>query len=212
MIDIVVVLSGGGTNFQAIADQAADGRLPVRIAAVVSDQPQAYGLTRAKNMNIDAVCVPLDDYPSRDAFDDALAQAIDRYKPDLVVLAGFMRRLGGAFVRRYWGRLLNIHPSLLPAFRGLNTYKRVLAAGDAEHGTSVHFVTEDLDGGPLVAQARVTITPQDDEASLSARVQDCEYKLYPEVIRWFASGRLVLDNDTARLDGAPIRTPLLPLA
>ncbi len=211
MIDIVVVLSGGGTNLQAIADEAASGRLPVRIAAVVSDQPDAYGLVRAAGLGIEAVCVPLEDYDSRDAFDAALAQAIDRFAPRLVVLAGFMRRLGGDFVRHYWGRLLNIHPSLLPAYRGLNTYRRALAAGDAEHGTTVHFVTEDLDGGPLVAQARVAIEPGDDVASLSARVQACEYKLYPAVIGWFATGRLVLKDDTVTLDGSPIDTPLEPL-
>ena len=211
MIDIVVVLSGSGTNLQAIADECAAGRLPVRIAAVVSEQPNAYGLVRATRLGLETVCIPLDAYASRDAFDAALAKAIDQFSPRLVVLAGFMRRLGGAFVRHYWGRLVNIHPSLLPAYRGLNTYRRVLAAGDGEHGSTVHFVTEDLDGGPLVARARVAVRDDDDEASLSARVQACEYKLYPTVIGWFATGRLVLHNDTATLDGVPISNPLEPL-
>ncbi|MEM9055952.1 MAG: phosphoribosylglycinamide formyltransferase [Pseudomonadota bacterium] len=212
MIDIVVVLSGAGSNFQAIADEAASGRLPVRIAAVVSDQPDAYGLERARRAGIDAVCVPLADYATREAFDSALKDAIDRFEPKLVVLAGFMRRLGARFVRHYWGRLINVHPSLLPAYRGLHTYRRALAAGEAEHGTTVHFVTEDLDGGPLIAQAAVAIRPDDDEQSLSARVQAREYTLYPEVIRWFAEGRLVLKDNAAQLDGAPLAAPVQPLA
>jgi phosphoribosylglycinamide formyltransferase-1 len=208
-LPVVVLLSGAGTNFAAIAAAAADGRVPIALRAVVSDRPAAQGLVRARALGIAAESVPAEAYAGREAYDAALAARIDEYAPGLVVLAGYMRVLSPPFVARYAGRLLNIHPSLLPALRGLDTHQRVLASGAAWHGCSVHFVSDELDGGPLIAQARVPVLPGDTPAELAVRVQAREHTLYPRVIGWFATGRLRCVDGRARLDGRPLDSPVL---
>jgi len=206
-LPIVVLASGEGTNLQAILDKCADGTLPVSVMAVISDRPQAHALTRARSAGVTAeTCAPTD-YPDREQYDTALLKRIDRYKPGLVVLAGFMRILGDNFVQHFHDRLLNIHPSLLPKYRGLHTHQRVLSAAEREHGCSVHFVTQTLDGGPVVAQIKVSVRPGDSENSLRTRVQHQEHRLYPEVIGWFATGRLQLDDEQVILDGQRLQAP-----
>lgn len=203
-LPLVVLASGAGTNLQAILDAIADGKLSAEVRAVISDKPDAYALQRARQAGIATASLNPREYATRDAFDAALAALIDQHAPRLVVLAGYMRILSSAFVRHYAGRLLNIHPSLLPKYRGLHTHQRILEAGDAEHGASVHFVTEELDGGPVVLQESLPILPGDTEASLAARVQKLEHEIYPRVIGWIASGRLQLDGERVMLDGRPI--------
>ena len=206
-LPIVVLISGNGTNLQAIIDAVKRGELPAEIRAVISNRPQAFGLERARRAGIPAEVVDHTRYPDRDGFDAALQTAIDRYRPALVVLAGFMRILTPQFVRHYHGRMLNVHPSLLPAFRGLDTHRRALAAGVKEHGVSIHFVTDELDGGPVIVQQKVPILPGDDAARLAARVQEEEHRLYPRVIRWFAQGRLKLHDNRIMFDGKPLALP-----
>ncbi len=207
-LPVVALISGRGTNLQAIIDQARSGELPVEIRAVISNRPDAAGLERARRAGIPAEVVDHRAFPSREAFEHALMEAIDRHRPGLVVLAGFMRVLGPAFVEHYRGRMLNIHPSLLPEFRGLHTHERALAAGVREHGASVHFVTEELDGGPVVVQAVVPVLPGDDPERLAARVLEQEHRIYPLAIRWFAEGRLALRDGRAWLDGRPLERPV----
>lgn len=203
---VVVMLSGEGTTLQAILD-ASDGR-SYRVCGVISDRPRVPGLKRAARAAVPTAVVDFATFAgNRAAFDRALIDAVERFAPGLVVLAGFMRILGPTFVGHYRGRLVNIHPSLLPKYKGLDTYRRVLAAGDAHHGTSVHFVTEELDGGPVIAQAAVAVRPGDDAASLSARVQARERRLYPEVLDWFGRGRVVYRDGAAWLDGRRLDTP-----
>jgi len=204
---VVVLISGGGTNLQALID-AAGRDLPVEIRAVISNEPDAYGLERARRAGIAAEVVNHRDHPDREAFDRALAERIDRHSPKLVVLAGFMRILTPYFVHRYAGRLLNIHPSLLPKFKGLHTHRRALEAGEKVHGASVHFVTEALDGGPVVLQARVPVKPDDTPEILAARVLEKEHVIYPMVVRWFAEGRLELRDGRVWFDGRPLARPL----
>lgn len=191
MKSIVILVSGRGSNMQAIVDAAIPG---ARIAAVVSNRPDAGGLAFAAERGIDTAVVDHKAYPDRTAFDGVLAECIDRYAPDLVVLAGFMRVLTDDFVRRYEGRLINIHPSLLPSFPGLHTHRRALEAGVRVHGATVHFVTPTLDCGPIIVQAVVPVLPGDDEASLSARVLVQEHRIYPQAVRWFVEGRLSVDE------------------
>lgn len=175
---------------------------------MVSNRADAYGLERARAAGIATEVVPHGDYPSREAFDAALAAAIDRHAPDVLAMAGFMRILTPGFTRRYLGRALNIHPSLLPKHPGLKTHAAALAAGDAEHGASVHFVTEALDGGPLVLQGAFKIRPDDDAVSLSERVMtEVELKIYPQAVAWLASGALQLRDDGAWLHGRPLTAP-----
>jgi phosphoribosylglycinamide formyltransferase-1 len=209
-LPVVVLISGGGSNLQALIDGAADGRLPIEIRAVISNEANAYGLERAALAGIETRVLSHRDFPSRESYDAALADLIDGFEPGLIALAGFMRILTPAFVARYHGRMFNIHPSLLPKLRGLHTHQRALEAGEDIHGASVHFVTEELDGGPLVLQARVPVEPGDDPARLAARVLAEEHRIYPQVVRWFAQGRLTLGTDgRPRLDGAAIEEPLL---
>jgi phosphoribosylglycinamide formyltransferase-1 len=208
-LPIVVLISGTGSNLRVIAEQAADGTLPVEIRAVISDKPEAKGLAWAAAQGIPTVALSPRDYPDRATFDRALADTVASYAPGLVVLAGFMRILGDAFVERFAGRLVNIHPSLLPKYRGLHTHRRALEAGDREHGASVHFVTRELDGGPVVLQARVPVRDVDDEATLAARVLAQEHLIYPECIGWFAAGRLRLRDGCVFLDGHRLETPLV---
>jgi phosphoribosylglycinamide formyltransferase 1 len=197
MKSIVVLISGRGSNMQAIID----ARLPLRIASVISNRPEAAGLALARERGIATIAVDHRRHESRESFDQALAAEIDRCSPDLVVLAGFMRILTDGFVSRYAGRLLNIHPSLLPAFPGLHTHRRALADGVKVHGCTVHFVTPTLDHGPIVAQAAVPVLPRDDEATLAARVLAQEHVIYPRAVRWFVEGRLLMENGQVHLAG-----------
>jgi phosphoribosylglycinamide formyltransferase-1 len=199
--DVVVLLSGTGGNLQAMIDSFKDGDHPVRIRAVISNRADAFGLQRARDAGIQTCVLDHKAYEGREAFDAALMEQIDTFEPQLVVLAGFMRILSARFVRHYQGRLLNIHPSLLPLYKGLHTHQRVLEAGDAEHGCSVHFVTEELDGGPLVIQSVISVQPGDSPTLLAQRVHVQEHQIYPLAIRWFAEGRLSLGEDGALLDG-----------
>ena len=198
---LVVLVSGNGSNLQAFIDRVADGTLPATIAAVISNRADAGALARAQAAGITTEVLDHRDFPSREAFDAALAARIDAHAPDAVVLAGFMRILSAGFVRHYAGRLLNTHPSLLPKYPGLDTHARAIAAGEREHGASVHFVTEELDGGPVVAQAPVPVLPGDTPDTLRARVQAAEHRLYPAVVGWLAAGRLRVDGAGVRLDG-----------
>jgi phosphoribosylglycinamide formyltransferase-1 len=207
-LPVVILISGRGSNLQAIIDAVARGTLAVDIRAVISNRPDAAGLQRATDAGIATALVDHTLYADRLAFDQALQACIDRYQPGLVILAGFMRILSADFVAHYRGRMLNIHPSLLPDFPGLNTHQRVLDAGCKLHGASVHFVTADIDGGPLVLQTRVPVHDDDSVDSLAARVLEQEHHLYPLAIRWFAEGRLRLDeNGQALLDGAILTEP-----
>ena len=199
--NVVVLISGSGSNLQALIDSIAQDGNPARIAAVICNRADAYGLVRAQNAGIPTRVLDHKQFDGREAFDAALIEAIDDFDPQLVVLAGFMRILTGDFVRHYEGRLLNIHPSLLPKYKGLNTHQRALEAGDREHGCSVHFVTEELDGGPLVVQAVVPVESDDTPESLAQRVHRQEHHIYPLAMRWFAEGRLKLGKTGAQLDG-----------
>lgn len=205
-LPVVVLVSGRGSNLQAIIDATQTG-LPITIRAVISNRPDVAGLERAHAANITTDVVDHRAYPSREAFDRALMARIDAYEPGLLVLAGFMRILTPAFVNHYQGRLLNIHPALLPAFPGLDTHQRALEAGAHEHGVSVHFVTEEVDGGPVVIQAKVPVLDTDTPDTLAARVLEKEHVIYPKAIDWFATGRLRLEGKTALLDGRPITRP-----
>lgn len=199
--DVVVLLSGTGSNLQALIDSTRTGDSPVRIAAVISNRSDAYGLQRARDAGIETRDLDHKAFDGREAFDNALIELIDAFNPKLVVLAGFMRILSADFVRHYEGRLLNIHPSLLPKYKGMHTHQRALDAGDSEHGCSVHFVTEELDGGPLVVQAVVPVESEDSAQSLAQRVHTQEHRIYPLAVRWFAEGRLILGDQGALLDG-----------
>ena len=207
-LPVVILISGRGSNMQAIIDTVDRGALAVDIRAVISNRPDAAGLQRATDAGITTAVVDHTLYADRLAFDQALQACIDRYQPGLVILAGFMRILSADFVAHYRGRMLNIHPSLLPDFPGLKTHQRALDAGCKQHGASVHFVTADIDGGPLVLQTRVPVHAGDSADSLAARVLEQEHHIYPLAIRWFAEGRLTLDeNGQALLDGAILTAP-----
>jgi phosphoribosylglycinamide formyltransferase-1 len=208
-LPVVILISGNGSNLQAIIN-AAKNDLPIQIAAVISNRADVFGLQRASLAGIETAVLNHQEYPDRASYDRALMILIDRFSPGLVVLAGFMRILTEAFVRHYMGRLLNIHPSLLPNYTGLHTHQRALDAGDKIHGVSIHFVTEDLDGGPLIAQAQVPVLPQDDADSLAARVLNIEHQLYPLTIRWFAEKRLELsENGEVILDSKKLDQPVV---
>ena len=207
-IRLVVLISGRGSNLQAILDQATSGELPVEVAAVISNRPGVQGLERARQAGVTALELDHKNFADRPEFETALIELIDRYRPDLVILAGFMRVLTPGFTDHYRGRLFNIHPSLLPKFRGLHTHERALAAGETEHGASIHFVTAELDGGPVIVQARVAVLPGDDPDTLAARVLEQEHRLYPLAVRWFAAGRLRLDGEQVWFDGKPLTEPL----
>ena len=199
--DVVVLLSGTGSNLQALIDSNDVKQSSANIRAVISNRADAYGLQRAKDAGIDTRVLDHKAFEGREAFDAALIEIIDTFNPKLVVLAGFMRILSTDFVRHYQGRLLNIHPSLLPKYKGLHTHQRALEAADSEHGCSVHFVTEELDGGPLVVQAVIPVESDDSPHSLAQRVHTQEHQIYPLAVRWFAEGRLSLDEQGALLDG-----------
>ncbi len=196
-LSIVALISGRGSNLKAIIDAANP---LVNISAVISNRPQAAGLSYAQQAGISTEVLDHKDFATRLEFDIALQECIDKYQPQLVVLAGFMRILSSEFVKHYKGRLINIHPSLLPKFKGLDTHKRAIEAGEKEHGATVHFVTEDLDAGPIILQARVPILVDDTEESLAARVLQQEHKIYPEAIQIFAEGSLQLQGQKVLLD------------
>ena len=197
-LSVVVLISGNGSNLQALLDFSSAGNY--RISGVISNKSDAYGLQRAEQSNIPTTVVEHRRYANRDLFDKALSEAIDAYEPGLIVLAGFMRILSAKFIKRYNGKILNIHPSLLPNYPGTNTHQRVLDAGEKLHGVSVHFVTEELDGGPVIAQKSIAIESIDDAETLALRIQDKEHLLYPAVVSWFAHGRLQLEANDAFLD------------
>lgn len=209
-LPVVILISGRGSNLQSIIDAVASNALPVEIRAVISNRPQATGLERAAQAGIPTEVIDHSQYSDRAAFDQALLACIERFQPALVVLAGFMRILTAGFVHHYQGRMLNIHPSLLPAFPGMDTHRRALEAGCKQHGASIHFVTEAVDGGPVVLQAQVAVQQQDTVATLAARVLEQEHCMYPLAIRWFAEQRLRLDSTgQAILDGKKLTRPVL---
>lgn len=208
-LPVVILISGGGSNMLAIARQALEGKLPVEVRAVVSDRPDAKGVAAAAALGISTAVLEPKAFAERAHFDAALAELVDSYRPGLVILAGFMRILGAAFIERFLGRMLNIHPSLLPKYRGLHTHRRALEAGDAAHGASVHFVTQELDGGPVVLQARVAVKADDTDVTLAARVLQQEHRIFPETVHWFAAGRLNYRDGKAYLDGQELLTPVV---
>ncbi len=199
---IVILISGRGSNMQAILEATRTGDFPAEICAVISSNADAAGLKIAQAASIPTQVVSHRDYQTREALDEAFAHVIDRYHPQLVVLAGFMRILTANFIRRYQSQLINIHPSLLPQFPGLRTHERALAAGVKQHGATVHFVTPDVDTGPIIIQATVPVLPNDTPATLAARVLEQEHRIYPLAIRWFMEGRLTIRDGKVLLDGA----------
>ncbi|WP_100752759.1 phosphoribosylglycinamide formyltransferase [Vibrio salilacus] len=202
MKSIVVLVSGNGTNLQAIIDACNSNITNGRVTAVFSNKANVYALERAEKAGAGAHFLDSKAFDTRDAFDHELMKQIDEYAPDVIVLAGYMRILSGEFVRHYMGRMINIHPSLLPKYPGLNTYQRAIHAGDEEHGTSVHFVTEQLDGGPVILQAKVPIFDEDTVETLTERVQNQEHRIYPMVVKWLVEERLTMkDGKEAYLDG-----------
>jgi len=207
-VSAAILISGNGSNLQAFIDAVNDGSLDLNIAVVVSNRPDAYGLLRARNAGITTACVQDGDYADRTAFDEALADTLEVHEPNLVILAGFMRILSAAFVKRFEGRILNIHPALLPKYPGLNTHQRVIDAGEHWHGSTVHFVTEELDAGPRILQGRVPVLADDTVSRLSGRVQAVEHKIYPQAAALFASGRLTFRAGESWLDGARLDEPV----
>ena len=203
-----VLISGSGTNLQAIIDEVASGQLDLDLSVVLSNQPNAAGLERAKKAGISTECIRHQNYPERALFDGAIVDTLDRYQPGLIILAGFMRILTGTFVNHFEGRVLNIHPSLLPKFPGLDTHQRAIDAGEQWHGSTVHFVTEDLDGGPPIIQGRVAVKPDDSAQELAARVLAVEHKIYPEAARLFVAGRIECREGSAWLDGVRLDDPV----
>lgn len=206
---IVVLVSGRGSNLEAIVAATEDGSIQGRVVAVISNRPEAGALEHARRHGIPTETLDHRTYPDRGRFDQALAAAINAHGPQLVVLAGFMRILTPGFVSRYAGHMLNIHPSLLPHYPGLHTHARALAAGAHRHGASVHFVTNELDGGPVVLQGDVPVCPGDDAKRLAARVLRIEHIIYPRAIAWYAAGRLRLADTYVELDGQPLHAPPL---
>ena len=198
---IVVLISGSGSNLQAIMDAIDTGQINGRIEAVLSNKAEAFGLQRAQNANIPAITLKHTDFEDRLSFDQAMIKEIDQYQPDLIVLAGFMRILTPDFVRHYQGRMLNIHPSLLPKYKGLHTHKRAIEAGDKEHGCTVHFVTEELDGGPLAVQGKVSVTMDDNEESLQQKVHAIEHVIYPLAVELYCANKLIWTQNGILMDG-----------
>ncbi|OGO90079.1 MAG: phosphoribosylglycinamide formyltransferase [Coxiella sp. RIFCSPHIGHO2_12_FULL_42_15] len=203
-LSLVVLISGNGSNLQAIIDAIAQHQLQAEIKAVISNKVDAYGLTRAEKAHIPTRVFSRRDYPDQNAFDNALLQAIAAYSPNLVVLAGFMHKLGPALVRYFMGRMINIHPSLLPKYPGLHTHQRVLEAKDQRHGVSIHFVTEELDAGPIISQMSLSVRTEDTAESLQQRVLQLEHRLYPETLRWFEQKRINFMGGKIWMDGKPL--------
>ncbi len=205
----VVLISGRGTNLQSLIDCWSDGHLPIDLRAVISNEPRAMGLERARQVGIDVGVVHHREFPDRGSFDAALRKAIDAHAPDLLLLAGFMRILTDGFIDHYLGRMLNIHPSLLPKYQGLDTHRRALQAGDTEHGASVHFVTRELDGGPVIIQAKVPVLADDTPERLAARVLEREHRIFPLAVRLYADGRVKMADNQVIYDRRALGAPLL---
>lgn len=206
---IAVLISGNGSNLQAIIDHQKQHSDLYQIALVISNRPDAYGLQRAQNSGIATEVIDHTLYSDRESFDAELQKSLDKAQIDLVVLAGFMRILTVSFTEHFLGHLLNIHPSLLPKYQGLNTHQRALDAGDSEHGLSVHFVTPELDGGPVILQAKTEIKEDDTVETLQMRIHSLEHQAYPKVIKWFTEGKLKLENHDVIFEGTPLKQPLM---
>jgi phosphoribosylglycinamide formyltransferase-1 len=203
VLNLVVLISGNGSNLQAIIDYLKQHpELPITISAVISNRPDAFGLTRAQNAHIPTVTIDHKQFASRDDFDRELIRTIDTFKPGLLVFAGFMRILTPAFIDHYAGRMINIHPSLLPKYQGVNTHERALAAGEKKHGCTVHLVTLELDSGPILSQGVVPVEPHDTPDTLKERVHLMEHRIYPQTIAWFAQQRVTVKKDRVSLDGS----------
>ena len=203
-----ILISGSGSNLQAFIDSIEAGGLDLEIAVVFSNDPEAFGLERAEKAGIPTACIQHADFPDRESFDRAVIEELDRWNPELLILAGFMRILSPAFVRHYEGRILNIHPALLPKYPGLNTHQRALDAGDEWHGSTVHFVTEELDGGPLVLQGRIRVEPSKDASDLMQRVQAVEHQIYPLAADWVGSGKVEFRYGETWVDGERAEVPI----
>jgi len=204
-----ILISGSGSNLQSFIDRATSGDIDLDLAVVFSNNPDAYGLVRAKNAGIATACIEHGQFADREDFDRAIANRLDEWHPQILVLAGFMRILSPWIVDHYAGRILNIHPALLPAYPGLDTHQRVLDAGETWHGSTVHFVTEELDGGPRILQGKLRVDPNETADELCARVQSVEHKIYPEAANWFGQGRLEFRNGQAWLDGRRLVEPVV---
>lgn len=208
MTRIVVLVSGDGSNLQALIDSCHSGRIRAQIVGVISNEPNAYALERARLANIPTQVVNHREYADRASFEVEVTRVIQEWKAELILLAGFMRVLTPGFVNRYSGQMINIHPSLLPAYRGLNTHARVLTTGDRMHGCSIHFVTSDLDAGAVIAQAVTNVLPTDDLPTLTKKVRALEHHLYPLVVSWIAAGRIALLGNKVYLDGQELQNPI----
>jgi len=206
---LAILISGRGSNMAAIAAACAAGSIPARVACVIADRDSAPGLATANQLGLETHVVRYQATADRAAADALLQTLIDAHGMPLVVLAGFMRILSSGFVAAFAGRLVNIHPSLLPAYKGLHTHRRVLAAREPVHGASVHYVTAELDGGPVVLQGRLAVRPDDDETRLADRVQACEHRIYPRAIGWITGGRLTWDGSQPCLEGQPLAAPIV---
>ena len=205
----VILISGSGTNLQSFIDKVESGELDLDLCLVFSNRPDAFGLERAKKAGVPTACIEHGDYEDRESFDRAVAEIIDGYEPDLIVLAGFMRILSPWFVHHYEGKVLNIHPALLPKYPGLNTHQRALDAGDEWHGSTVHFVTEELDGGPRILAGRLRVNPKETAADLQHRVQAVEHRIYPEAAALVGSGRVTFRDGACWIDGSIAREPVI---
>lgn len=203
---LVILISGSGSNLQAIIDAVANKQIDAVISAVISNRPMAYGLERASRANIKTIAIDHTKFSQRDDFDEALSDSVAKLKPDLIVLAGFMKILSDSFIEQNKGKILNIHPSLLPEFKGLNTHRRVIEAGCASHGASVHFVDNELDSGPVVIQAEIPVTANCEE-KLKKSVLEQEHIIYPLAIQWFVEGRLTLVNNQVYIDNKHLEQP-----
>ena len=198
---VVILISGSGSNMVNLVEHCQAGDINAEVVAVVSNRAEAAGLAKAESLGVHAESLSHREFATREVYDDKLTELVQSFQPDLVVLAGFMRILTPVFVNAFSGRLLNIHPSLLPKYKGIHTHQRALDAGDKEHGVSVHFVTEELDGGPVILQAKIPVFEGDEADDLQARVHEQEYRIYPLVVRWFCAERLNLTADGVNLDG-----------
>ena len=204
-----ILISGSGSNLQSFIDRADSGEIDLDLCVVFSNKPDAYGLIRAENAGVATACIGHCDYPDREEFDRAVAARLDDWQPELLILAGFMRILSPWFVEHYKGKVLNIHPALLPAYPGLDTHQRVLSAGETWHGSTVHFVTEELDGGPRILQGRLAVNPDESADALCTRVQAIEHQIFPEAANWFGQGRLEFNDGNAWLDGKLLEEPVV---
>jgi len=204
-----ILISGSGTNLQAFIDAVSHGNLRLDLSVVLSNKPDAFGIVRARDAGIPTTCIEHGHYADRESFDRAVAAKLDKWQPDLLILAGFMRILSAGFVDHYAGRILNIHPALLPAYPGLDTHQRVLEAGDEWHGSTVHFVTEELDGGPRILQGRLPVIAGESSGQLAARVQTIEHQIYPEAAGWVGEGRVEFRDGRTWIDGAVVDDPIV---